>query len=177
MYQQSDFAFVRRPVDRRAVAVDLATSLFRQCADQPSALTKFEARLCSNGFRYLGRGVSRKVFTKSGIVVKVAHRPLSNGQDQNNTEAENSRRHPRLTPPLYVHLRSQTEGKNVWGGYIENGHLNVLIARKVGIGTPHKYDAKDYLRLARTFDDLHGNNIGHLGRKLVALDTGYRIAD
>ena len=164
-------------VDQRAVVTSRVKDLFEQCADRPHALTHFEALLCAHGFCYLDSGLCRKVFVKDGVVVKVSFRSWSNGGDQNNIEAENSVRYPSLTPTLYAHLRSKAEGTTEDGRhYTDDGHLNILIAREVTRGTPRGYSERQRINLERTFADLHGGNIGHIDRRLVALDTGASLA-
>lgn len=153
--------------------------LFQHYADKPYATEKFQAAIARSGFSYLGCGVSRRVYRKGSLVVKVTYSPWGESEDQNVIEAENTIRHPTLTPPLFAALLSNTPIPTAANMRKEgdSGFLSVIV---VAYASRHRVTYNSCLDLPtefrETFEDLHEDNIGHIGKRWVALDTGYEVS-
>ena len=160
--------------------------VFNICAEHTHARRNFIDALIAQRFKFIGLGDSRQTYCKGHVVVKVAYaagKKYGNTvSDQNKVEFENAQKYPEMTPPTFMYLRSKKRPEYVNGSslgftdYKDNSFLSVLITVYVANVNYDKHSKyKEQInQLYQVFNDMHNDNIGRIGQRCVARDSGLK---
>ena len=161
--------------------------VFNICAEHTHARRNFIDALIAQRFKFIGLGASRQTYCKGHVVVKVAYAAGKKYgitvSDQNKVEFENAQKYPEMTPPTFMYLRSKKRPEYVNGSrssftdYKDTGFLSVLVttyATNISSGDMYGKYSEQITQIYQTFRDMHQDNIGRIGRRCVARDSGLK---